>query len=140
MAYQIKRNKDIVEDIELLGENGTVPIVIHVNIKPEAIAKDFRTVQLELVHAQQDINRQTIDAMDKYRLAIISMLNLVLGEDGTNTVLAYFDNDTTEAAMQLMPFIADVVKPAIEDYVKSRKAVIANNYKLNRSQRRKLGL
>ena len=39
MAYQIKRNKDIVEDIELLDENGAAPIVIHVSIKLDAIAK-----------------------------------------------------------------------------------------------------
>ena len=140
MAYQIKRIKDIVEDIELLGDNGAAPVVIHVSIKPEAIAKDFRAVKLELVHAQQAINRQLPDAIDKYRLAVISMLNLVLGEDGTNTVLAYFDNDVTEAAIQFLPFIIDVVQPAVENYAKSRKAIIANNYKLSRKQRRNLGV
>ncbi len=140
MAYQIKRNKDIVEDIELLDENGAAPIVIHVSIKLDAIAKDFRAVQLELVNAQQAINRKLPDAIEKYRLAVISMLDLILGKDGAKTALEYFNDDVTEAAIQIMPFVADVVKPAMEDYAKSRKAIIANNYNLNRRQKRKLGL
>lgn len=140
MAYQIKKNKNITENLELLDDNDNVAITIHVDINPSIIAKDFHRVQLELIHAQKAANEQSNDALEQFGNAVISMFDLVFGEEDTSVILEYFDSNYMEMALQVMPFISGVIQPALVKYANSRKAVIANNYDLSRRQKRKLGL
>ena len=80
MAYKIKKQHNIIEDIELLAEDNSVSMTIHVDINPDAIAKDYRHIQLELIHAQKAVNNKSNDAFEQFEKAVISMFNLIFGE------------------------------------------------------------
>ncbi len=140
MAYKIKKQHNIIEDIELLAEDNSVSMTIHVDINPDAIAKDYRHIQLELIHAQKAVNNKSDNAFEQFEKAVISMFNLIFGEKNTDKLLEYFDGEYTEMSVQLAPFITNVVQPAIKQSVKNKKSIIANNYNLSRAQKRKLGL
>jgi len=60
--------------------------------------------------------------------------------ENTQRILAYFDGKTTDMVLQTMPFLYDVIEPAVYRAVQSKRKVIANNLRLSRSQRRRLGL
>lgn len=140
MAYQIKKTGKIVEDLELLNDNNEVDKVIHVDIDIDHIAKDFRKAQTALITAQKAVSDGAENALETYGNAVIDVFNLIFGNDNTVDLLNYFDGKYTDMAIQIMPFVSDIITPAVEKAVKSKKELLANNYGLTAKQRKKLGL
>lgn len=134
MAYQIQKVPRISEDLELLGEDGSVELTIHVELSVERIASQYRKVQLEMAKARK------MNDVESYGRAVLSLINLVFGEDGMQQLLAYYNGDYVDMSIQILPFIQNRIYPAVERYAKTRKDMIANNVSLNRKQRRQLGL
>lgn len=140
MAFQVKKQQKIIEDIELLADDNSVAVTLHVEINIDAIARKFRLTQVKLAEAQKKAASQSDEALEEYGNAVIAMFNLVLGEENTKKALEYFERNYSDMAIQLMPFITDVVQPALKNSAEEKKSLIANNYHLNRKQKRKLGL
>lgn len=140
MAYKVKKNNAIIEDLELLDDDTGSSLIIHVELKPMSIATEFRKANLELINAQKALDTNAEDKIEKFAGAVSTMFNVIFGESNAEKIISYFDNDCMEAAVQIMPFIAEKISPAIAMYAQSRKEIIANNYDLNRRQKRKLGL
>lgn len=142
MAYQIKRQKRITETMELTDSDGTVAHTIVTDLTVDNIAKSFRECQLNILHAQQEIkNSDDVSvAQEKLGNAIIALFNLLFGREQTENILEFFEGNYTEMIMQIMPFINDVIKPAIDTAVKDSKAEIAEKLNLSRAQRRKMGV
>ena len=141
MAYQIKKSSRIIEELELLGEDGSVEKTINVDINTDRIAGGYRKAEINLLNAQRNIKKgETAEALENYGKAVIDLFRIVFGYENTDIMLEYFDGKYTDMLIQVMPFINDVVKPAISASVAAQKARIANNYNYNRKQKRKLGL
>lgn len=140
MTYKVKKNNAIIEDLELLDDDTGSSLIIHVELKPMSIATEFRKANLELINAQKALDANAEDKIEKFAVAVSTMFNVIFGESNAEQIISYFDNDYMEAAVQIMPFIAEKISPAIAMYAQSRKEIIANNYDLNRRQKRKLGL
>lgn len=115
MSYKIKKNQNITEDIELIANDGAVSATLHINISPAAIAKDYRNVQIELIKAKKSADNQNEDAIEQYGKAVISMFDLLFGKENTEKILKYFENDYFEMSLQIMPFVYDVVEPALKN-------------------------
>lgn len=140
MAYQIKKSDRITENLELLDSNNNVTLTIHINIEIGRIAKEYRQLQIELAEAQNMISQGSEQAFEAFGNAVIKLFRCLFGDENTQKILEYFENDYTEMAVQCMPFISDVVQPAIEKYSRSKREIMANNYNLSRQQKRKLGI
>lgn len=140
MTYKVKKNNAIIEDLELLDDDTGSSLIIHVELKPMSIATEFRKANLELINAQKALDANAEDKIEKFAVAVSTMFNVIFGESNAEQIISYFDHDYMEAAVQIMPFIAEKISPAIAMYAQSRKEIIANNYDLNRRQKRKLGL
>lgn len=140
MAFQIKKQRKLIEDIELLADDDSVAMTLHVEINIDAIAREYRLTQAKLAAAQKKAAEQSTEALEEYGNAVIAMFTLVLGEENTEKALEYFENKYSEMAIQLMPFVTNVVQPAIQRSVEEKRALLANNYHLSRRQKRKLGL
>ena len=134
MAYQIRKQERISEDLELMETKDHPTVLIHIDINPEHIAKDYRKVQLEIAKAQQ------IGDVSAFRTAVDALFHLVFGADATEKILEYFDGSYIDATLNVLPFIYDRIHPAVEAYAKNRREMLVNNVALNRRQRRKLGL
>ena len=140
MAYQIKKDNEVVEELEFLDKNNEVVKKISVKINIDKIASEYRQRKLEITEAQQKINKGEEDAVELFGVAIINMFKTVFGEENTVAILEYFEGKYTDMLTNCIPFIEQVIQPAIEQVVKDKKQILANNMNLNRKQKRSLGL
>lgn len=140
MAYQIKKADKITEDLELLDKDNNVTLIVHVDIEVGKIAKEYRQIQVELANTQKLAENGDEQAIESFGNIVIKLFICLFGDENTQKILEYFENDYMEMAVQCMPFISDVVQPAIEKYSCSKRKIMANNYNLSRQQRRKLGI
>lgn len=141
MAYKIRKSSRITEDIELIGENGDVEKIISVDINVESIMKGYREAELNIIKTQKAVkNKENAQALESFGKAIENFFVMIFGAENTKEILDFFNGKYTDMLCQLMPFVADVVKPAIEQAVATKKADIASNHSFSRKQRRKLGI
>ena len=141
MAYQIKKTSRITEDIELLGESGNAEKILHVEINPDGIMNNYRKAEIQLLKTQTAAREgKSAEAVEEYGKAVTALFEAVFGTETTAELLTYFENKHTEMLIQLMPFITDVVRPAVAEAIKSQKSRLANNMNFSRRQKRRLGL
>lgn len=141
MAYQIKKTSRITEDIELLSESGNAEKILHVEINPDGIMSNYRKAEIQLLKTQTAAREgKSAEAVEEYGKAVTALFETVFGTETTAELLTYFENKHTEMLIQLMPFITDVVRPAVAEAIKSQKSRLANNMNFSRRQKRKLGL
>ncbi len=137
MAYQIKRQKRIQEELELLNSDGTVAYTIVTDLTVDNIAKDFRACQIEIVHAQQRIKDtdNIVEATEQLGNAIIKFFNLIFGEVQTEILLKFYENNYTEMATEVLGFINSVIAPEIKKAVDERKKQIKGKYGMLKGKR-----
>ncbi len=141
MAYQIRKSSRITEELELLGENGNVEKVLKIDIDTDRIMRDYRIAEIKLLNAQKAAReKSSTETLENYGEAVTAFFRLVFGDDNTDEMLDYFSRRYTEMLIQTMPFITDVIKPAIADAAAAQKSRLANNLNFSRRQKRKLGL
>ncbi len=139
MSYQIKKSRNITETLEILNEDDSPALTIQVSINPGLIAKDFRKIQLELIHVRESGGNDDNSA-EKLSAVVNDMFTLIFGAENTAKILDCFEGNFIEASLQITPFITDVVQPAIADYARNTRALAADKCKLSRKQKRRLGL
>ena len=140
MAYQIKKDNEVVEELEFLDNNNEVVKKINVKINIDKIASEYRQRKVEITEAQQKINKGEEDAVELFGVAIINMFKTVFGEENTVAILEYFEGKYTDMLTNCIPFIEQVIQPAIEKVVRDKKQLLANKMNLNRKQKKSLGL
>ena len=142
MAYQIHRKANISEDLEFFCKEDK--LTIHVEINPDAIIREYRVnenaiiaARLELKKSAGEIDTSMYEAFGK---AVIGLFNVVFSKEDTEKILEFYEGNYTEMMGDVMPFITEVVAPAIEKIVTEKRAEYANNHKFNRNMCRKLGI
>ena len=141
MAYQARRSAVLIEDIELINKNNEVEKVIHVEFNADAMAREFNAARNGIIRAQAEVKKGEVS--DKYTTfgeAVIEIFRVVFGENNTREIIGFYENNYLEMVSELMPFITDVAAPAVQQAVDAKKQQLANNYKFNRRERRKIGL
>ena len=129
MAYQLKRTRKIVEDLELCNENGEVEATLHINLDCDALAPLFRKKQVALIDAEknlkviQKIGRQ--DDFDRayeiYGRALVDIFETSLGVENTRVVIDFYRGNYTEMCVQVIPFITEVVMPSMQASISDKK-------------------
>lgn len=140
MAYQAKRQARIEEELELVNKDGSIYRTLKTDLTVDAIAKEFRQLQLDLVRAQQQ-TVESDDLTDKRKQvgdAFIKLLQLIFGEEDTVTILTFYEHNYIEMVQEITPFIAECISPAIMQAVKERRQTVAKQNHLNRAQKRKM--
>lgn len=141
MAYQAKRHNTYIEEFELVNEFGEVVHTFHVSIDSGSIVEKLSRQYTELLRTQTEI--QSIDPGEKGELigayqklgnAVIAILKSVFGDDDTEIILEFYNNRYNEMALEVMPFITDVVIPKIREITQQNRKSIQQKY--NRKQRR----
>lgn len=166
MAYKISRAQRIQETLELTDEVGKVQHTISVDLDIDRVAAEFNkryntVVRAEkaakavhftstdsLVEMSEDAAAAANAAIEAFGEAVINLFELVFGEEGATILVQFFDGKHFEMCLQVIPFISEVVMPAMSATAKEQQSRLADNYKLatatrkgfNRNQRRNLGL
>lgn len=142
MAYQAKRSKKVIEDFELVNENGQVEHTLHVSLDAGSTVDKLRKRFVDLMRAQKkcsDVSLENADAdtvMDAYTelgKAVVSIIESVFGEEDGAVILAFYENNYVEMSREVIPFISGVVLPKVNDIVAENKRQILSGY--NRKQR-----
>ena len=143
MAYQAKRSQKVIEDFELVNENGQIETTIHVHIDADSMVEKIRKKYVTLVSAhgemlkiQEKITDKEVlhNIYEKVGRAEIDLIEAVFGEEDTKKILEFYGERYVEMAKEVMPFISEIILPKIEKIAKQNKKELLSKY--NRKQRR----
>lgn len=143
MAYQAKRSKKVIEEFELVNENGQV--VEHFNVELDAgtVVEKLRKKYVDLLRAQADVahvnasiseKKELHNAYEKLGYAVSDIIEAVFGSEATTKILSFYENRYAEMTKEVLPFITQVVIPKVEAVARENKKQILDGY--NRKQRR----
>ena len=128
--FELKRSEKIVEQIKLGDE------IIEVNLDAGAIQARFTKGCNELLRAQSALNGATSDTLDavsdkleQYGNAVVGVLQVIFGEENTQKILAFYENNYTEMFTQIYPFIGEVIIPKISEASKRKADELKALYK-----------
>lgn len=128
--FELKRSEKIVEQIKLGDE------IIEVNLDAGAIQARFTKGYNELLRAQNALNGATSDTLDavsdkleQYGNAVVGVLQVIFGEENTQKILAFYENNYSEMFMQIYPFISEAIIPKISEVGKRKAEELKALYK-----------
>lgn len=128
--FELKRSEKIVEQIKLGDE------IIGVNLDAGAIQARFTKGYNELLRAQSALNGATSDTLEavsdkleQYGNAVVGVLQVIFGEENTQKILAFYENNYSEMFMQIYPFISEVIIPKISEASKRKAEELKALYK-----------
>lgn len=128
--FELKRSEKIVEQIKLGDE------IIEVNLDAGAIQARFTKGYNELLRAQNALNGATSDTLDavsdkleQYGNAVVGVLQVIFGEENTQKILAFYENNYSEMFTQIYPFIVEVIIPKISEASKRKAEELKALYK-----------
>lgn len=143
MSYQVRRSAKVEENLELLSADGKVSEVIHVKLDADAIAGKVSKNYANLLNLQSKLAR--LDAQkDKEQLlgeignSVVILFKTIFGEEGTDRIIRFYENDYIDMCRTIMPFITDVVIPKVrQEAKKSRKTTLQSYNRKKGFMRRK---
>ena len=113
--YQIKRNH-IVEELEI-EDNGKV-LHLDVDISVDEIIREYITARVRMQGASQAAKKAKNEndlgkAEEAMGDAVISLFNIVFGQDNTKKILDFYDGKYIAMLEEISPFILEVVEPQV---------------------------
>ena len=140
--YQVTRQNRIKEQLQLCHADGTVALTADVDLNVDMIAnrvsKAYETLGIAQLALQEAPNDGA--AMEAYGNAVISVFNVIFGEENTQKIVEFYENNWTEMLLDLFPFINNEIMPKIREASADRKAQLLEAAKEvkkgNRAQRR----
>lgn len=140
--YQITRKNRIKETLQLCHANGDVAVELEVDLNVDEIAghanKAYEALGMAQLALQKDQNSQK--AMEAYGDAVIAVLDVIFGEEGTKQIAEFYEGHYSEMLLDLFPFINGEIMPKIRAASADRKAQLMAAAKMaqqgNREQRR----
>lgn len=143
MAYQVKRRGIYTSELELTEEDGTVVHTLHVEIDPDSMVKKLSEKHVALIRAMQDLETASgSGATVDEKLAVIGqsvkdLFEAVFGNDGAQTIIAFYNARYIEMCQEVLPFITQEVIPQVRKLAQESKKQVMQSY--NRKPRRLFG-
>lgn len=144
MAYTVTRKNRIKEQLQLCHADGTVALVCDVDLNVDVIANRVSKAYETLAMAQNTLQESPRDAraMEAYGNAVIAVFDIIFGEENTQKIVEFYENNWSEMLLGLFPFINNEIMPKIQEASDERKAQLLEAAKAskkgNRAQRRGL--
>lgn len=135
MAYQAVKHKRVIEELELVDENGIVKHTLVVDLDVDTMAKQLSEKHLALVNAQQEvanINLNGGNAENTLKIigeVVIDMFQAVFGMENYNIIIEFYENKTVEMCQEVLPFVLDVVIPKIRTGAQESKMQTVDRYR-----------
>lgn len=128
MAYQLKKKKHIVKDLELCDSKDKVEKTLHVDIVVDEFRNRYPKVMADVKEAQRMLDEKGEDdstAVTASQLAVKAVFVLVFGEAQTREFLEYYENRYSEAFLDVIPFITDEIIPEVKKAVEEENKRIS---------------
>lgn len=148
MAYQAKRIKKVIEEFELVDENGQVTEKLHVELDAGSMLEKLRKKYVNLVRAQQSVRKIKLDMGDEKVLegynvlgvAVCDLIEAVFGKEDAHKIMRFYEDNYVELFKQVIPFITDIVLPKVNEVAKKNRQEILSQYNRKEKMRFKKGL
>lgn len=128
MAYQIKRKKHIIKQLELLDEKGKPERTLNVDIVVDDFRQRYPIIMKDVKEAQKMLDEKGEDdaqAVVASQIALKAVFVLVFGEIQTREFLEYYKNRYSEAFLDVVPFITEEIIPEVQKAVETENARIS---------------
>lgn len=148
MTYQARRMKKVIEEFELVDENGQIIERLYVELDASSMLEKLRKKYINLVRAQQSVRKIELDMGDEKVLegynvlgaAVCDLIEAVFGKEDTQKIMKFYENNYVELFKQVIPFITDVVLPKVNEVAKENRQEILSQYNRKEKLRNKKGL
>lgn len=129
--HELKRKEKITEQLKIGDE------VLSITIVPEDIARDYNKAIGDIVKAQAAIKaaqkESTPDtakiAIEQYGQALIQLTSILLGEENTQKILAFYEHNYVEMGVGITPFLITAIKPKIDKAVADMRIRARETYR-----------
>ena len=142
--YQVTRKNRIKEQLQLCHADGTIALMVDVDLNVDVIAQRVSKAYETLGMAQNALqdDPQNPATMEAYGNAVIAVFDVIFGEENTQKIVTFYENNWTEMLLDLFPFINNEIMPKIQEASEARReqllAAAKESGKYNREQRRGL--
>lgn len=123
--YTVKRSKKFTEKFKV--EDNGKELILDIELDIDKMFNDFHKEWRNMELANIEIQKGSLDYI-KLGNAVISVLNVVFGKDNTDKLIKFYGANYIELVQDVIPFIADVIKPEFDRQVKVRQK--ANKQKI----------
>lgn len=120
--YTIKKAAHIVDELNI--EEGDKKLKVDINIYVDDIMAEYTKCQKQIAVAQEKIkqNQSDDDALAALGEAIVALFCLLFGEEQTKKIVEFYENRTASMLADFLPYIVQVILPAIQDAQKNLAA------------------
>lgn len=128
MAYQIKKRSHIQEVLEVVDEEQNITKTFKVDIVPDM----FRTRFLEASGAVEQIyntDASNTDKIEQMQIAVRGFFDAILGKEQAQEFIDFYGGMVTEAFIDFVPFVTEVIKPKLEEAVNNEVKSFENMMK-----------
>ena len=129
MAYQIKKKKHIIKQLELLNDKGKPEKTLSIDIVVDDFRNRYPSVMADIRKAQSMIDEKgqdNVEAIAASQIAIKALFVLVFGQQQTKTLIEYYENRYFEGFMDIIPFVTDEIMPEVQKAVNEENARISS--------------
>lgn len=128
--YQIKRSEVLSETLQIEYHGKTLEVKCEMNLAKQMkdYAKANRSVSVLMAKAQNDI----LDDPKELGQAIMALFVLAFGEEQTQKIVDFYDNDHVTMLIDIMPFFNEVVTPMFTKQRKDKMDQLRKNAKRRR--------
>ena len=119
MAYQIKRQAHVTDEIQL--EDNGKQLTVKVDLQVERILRDYNAAWAKIRAAQKQIQdlkekgENTEDAAAAVGAAIMSLFALLFGEEQTRQIMDFYDGAYLEMLADFVPYISEKIVPKVQE-------------------------
>lgn len=118
--YEIKKSRRITEDVEF--SSGDERLLLHVDIDLGRMARKISLAQVTLANARRAAQSQDPEDLKEYGEAAIALLQLVFGDENTEKILEFYEDDYIQLVFDVMPFIYEVIIPEVSRESKRKRS------------------
>lgn len=120
--YKIRRKQTIEESLVIEDSKGETVLELPVKLHVDDILVSYNRLRSMLGEAQRHLQREpeSEECMTAYGAAVLALLELVFGKEGSAKLLEYYENRYMELLEDVAPFIIDRIQPQMEAAMRER--------------------
>ena len=116
--YEIKKSKNLVEDLKISDDDKE--LIIHVDINLDKIARKFSVLQAEFAITKAEVDENPDN------------LNMLFGESETERMMKFYEDKYIDLITDVFPFITSVIIPKLREASERKAANMRNAYTAKR--------
>lgn len=136
MAYQIHRQDQDIEELQLVNPDGSVAETLKITLNGADLAERVSRDYVKLLEAQSYANNpetgndpaRMAEATEKLGTCVIDLYNAALGEENTRKILDFYEGRILEMIQEVNPFVINVVIPKVRKIAQQNRKAARKSY------------